>query len=436
MKRTLAVLLILAGLGAYVYFFEIKAKEQKAAAEKREKKLVSIDQFDMDRITLRNAHGEIVLRKEGDAWRLAGPVSAPADEQPVKQLLTALAGAESKSVIENVESLGAFGLEQPTVTITVADGDREETLRLGKRSPVSQDLYVQRSGEKQAVYQTAASLEGPAGKTAEEFRDKRLFGFAASKVTEVTLVDAGRTLKLKRNGDDWVISEPMPIDADDAIANGIPSDLASLRATAWLDESGSPAALAAHGLKEPQGRVVVTTTDGAVHTLRVGRLYDGDRAVQVEGTPQIVKVADWSVKNMLKNEFELRERRLVTLPKERVAKLVFQSDASTTTYTRSGTGWSLGDSESRPADNDRVNELLNSVVEMRATEWSASTGATQRQHGLTKPVKTIALYDEAGSLLQRLAFGADAESWGVWAQTTDKTVEAKVPNDLVKNLWP
>ena len=94
--RILVLLLLVAGLGAYLYWVEVP----KARQEATKAKLVSASPDDITAIDLIYPDREIALRKQDGAWRLTKPIEAPADDTAVKTLLTALTGAEVQKSLD------------------------------------------------------------------------------------------------------------------------------------------------------------------------------------------------------------------------------------------------------------------------------------------------------------------------------------------------
>jgi hypothetical protein len=436
MKRTLAVLLILAGLGAYVYFVEIKGTQKKEAAEKKAKKLVTLNALDIDRLSVVNAAGRIDLVHKDGAWHMTAPISAPADESAVSSLVSSLTAAETKEKIEKAADLAAFGLQPPKAEITAGYRDRQETVLVGRKSPVSQDLYTMRKGEPDVLL-VSGGLDASAERKPEEYRDKRLFSFDPDAVTAVTVVDGKDTLVVERSGNVWTITAPLRLAADETLAHGLAADIANLRASRFVVEAATPADLAAAGLKSPTSEVRAKLTSGATAIIRFGSADGSDRSAQVAGRPQIVRVADWSAKNVLKKANDLRDRRLFPVAKEQIAKLAFRTADKTITLQRTPQGWSVNDGSSlSAAKGETVDELLTALTDFRATEFKAATPRELKDKQLAPPLRTITAFDAAGARLAVLGFGMEEEGWAVWAQTADATSMAKASNDFVKNKWP
>src|SRR5262249_32245260 len=81
--RILILLLLVAGLGAYLYWVEVP----KARQEATKAKLVTATPDDVTSVDLVFPDREIALRKKEGVWRLEKPIDAPADDAVVLSLI-------------------------------------------------------------------------------------------------------------------------------------------------------------------------------------------------------------------------------------------------------------------------------------------------------------------------------------------------------------
>lgn len=435
MKRTLIVLLVLAGLGAYVYFVEVKGKQAEEKAEKAAKRLVPIEKEDIERLEIVNADKRMALSKADGKWRLTYPVTAPADTSVVEAVLTALTGAETKgSVKPEGDSLRAYGLLEPKLFFTVGSPKQTVKLTVGRKSPVSQDTYVQVDG-KPEIYLTNSNLDTTGNRKPDDLRDKQLFAFAPAEITAVTVKDGASTVVVRRRGEGWLVESPSKLEADASVADGLASDIANLRASGWIAETATPAQLAENGLAKPAVIIEAELSNGERKHIFVGNADGNDRAARIEGAPQIIKIADWSVKNLLKTPADLKDRRLFRADPGSVARLEFRSGDKGVDFRRQGDVWSVEANASNEGNTAKINELVAALAELRASEWTPAVKATLQAKKLAPPLRTVTAFDAAGKRLAAIKFGQEDDGWAVWAQTDDENMIAKAPNEFIK-AWP
>src|SRR5262245_57790724 len=120
--KSLAMLVILLALGAYVYFVEFTQDAEEAA----KKKLFVLDKETVTEVTLTYPARAITLKKDAAGkWRITQPVETEADETTVNNLISAIADAEVKRTLdETPPDLSVYGVTTPVVKLqlTLKDG--------------------------------------------------------------------------------------------------------------------------------------------------------------------------------------------------------------------------------------------------------------------------------------------------------------------------
>src|SRR3954452_1029212 len=103
LKSTLALVIVLAGLGAYIYFVTSKMPEggSTADAKKQEKVFASVQPDKIDEVKVSTASGDATtVRKDGGAWKITQPAELPASESEMSGLTSALGTVEITRVID------------------------------------------------------------------------------------------------------------------------------------------------------------------------------------------------------------------------------------------------------------------------------------------------------------------------------------------------
>jgi hypothetical protein len=98
LARILILAVLVAGLGGYLYFYEVPQAQKAAEKEK----LLGVTDDAITTIELGYPDRTIGLAKGDAGWRLTKPVEAPADEPVVKTLLTAITGAQVQKSLDEV----------------------------------------------------------------------------------------------------------------------------------------------------------------------------------------------------------------------------------------------------------------------------------------------------------------------------------------------
>ena len=98
--RSLLVLLVLAaGLGAYIYFVE--SKRDLTDPETRKDKVFTVETGKIEEVELRSPNGDTTLKKTGTTWQIVAPVTVPADEYTVSSLVSGLETLEMQRSLQD-----------------------------------------------------------------------------------------------------------------------------------------------------------------------------------------------------------------------------------------------------------------------------------------------------------------------------------------------
>lgn len=269
--RTLLVLfLLVAGLGAFVWFYERDLPGSDERAERAKQLLPELDTDAVTGLELATEKGTVVLTRSRPAsteagddaaapetaetgWHIASPLEARADEAAVEAVLSTLAGLERKRTLEDLDPAAA-GLDEPRARITIRAAEQETVLEVGASVPASGDVLVALD-ETLPYFVTGGGIVEQIDKAPGEWRDPDLFPWVRADVDRVRLVTPAGELLLARRGDEFWVEEPYTDRADPGAVSRLLTALTDLRAERFLDE---PAAES--GLAEPEARLEVVLT--------------------------------------------------------------------------------------------------------------------------------------------------------------------------------
>src|SRR4051812_41931408 len=97
---TLALILVLAGLGAYIYFVTWK-QDSGGSTPKQDKVFAGLASDKINSLTLKSESGTATsLKKEGDAWQITTPIQAKASDAEISNVTGALSSVEIGKVID------------------------------------------------------------------------------------------------------------------------------------------------------------------------------------------------------------------------------------------------------------------------------------------------------------------------------------------------
>jgi hypothetical protein len=238
-RGLLIAVVVLAGLGAAVYWTGKSGNKAQDKTSAESPKLISIPQDQIQKIQIeRSGEPPVVLDKTGGAWAIVAPKPLGADQDAVSSLVSALATVNSDRLIEQKASdLAQYGLLVPMlkVTATTKDGKTHE-LEFGDDTPTSSGVFAKIAGDPR-VFTISSYTKTSLDKSSNDLRDKRLLTFNSDKLTRVELIAKGQDVEFgKDNSNQWQILKPRPLRAD----GGPVEELISHLRDAKLDTAGTP----------------------------------------------------------------------------------------------------------------------------------------------------------------------------------------------------
>jgi uncharacterized protein DUF4340 len=272
LKSTIALLVVLIGLVAYIYF--IDAKKPASDAPETKAKAFTVDADQIEEIHIKPTSGDASrVAKANGTWQLVEPEKAEADQGQVSNAATSLAALEINRVVDdNPSDLSQYGLNPPKAEITFRAKGQKDThqLLLGEKTATGSDLYAKTPDQKR-VFLISGYLENTFERTPFDLRDKAALKFDQSKADGIEIVHDGTTA-LAKSGSEWAVTKPYKARADFAGAEAVLTSLSSLQMQKIVENDAKD--LAKYGLDKPDA--TITVNGGSTRaSLALGK-KDGD----------------------------------------------------------------------------------------------------------------------------------------------------------------
>ncbi len=255
--RTLLVLLVLVlGLGSYIWFYD---RDQPSSEERAElaKKAIPLKKDEVTAVSLQSDAGTVRLERasapkpkkekkdEGDdlvsaapaEWHIVEPLKARADASLVDGLLDALGALDTVRKLDDV-SVKEVGLDKPRATVKVKTADGEKVLKIGAEIPTSGTTIAALEGTKGAVV-VSDSILTEIRRNPGDWRDRQIYRGDRDHVQRITLVSGGQKVVLAKQGDSFRIESPIQDRADRDKIDDLFAELSGLTAERFVD-GGAP----------------------------------------------------------------------------------------------------------------------------------------------------------------------------------------------------
>ena len=446
LTSTLALVVVLGGLGAYIYFVTSKMPEGGSAAnadaKKQEKVFASLQADKIDDVKVSTAAGDATaLKKEGGAWKITQPAELPASESEVSGLTSSLGQVEIVRVIdENPASLNDYGLSNPRVQIEFkAAGDKGYSkLSIGEKTPTGGDYFARRNDEKK-VFLIPASLDTSFNRTTFDLRDKTLLKFERDKVDALDISAAGKTLAIAKDGGEWKMSKPVQTKADFGSVEGLVGRLQTVQMKSIAADNASPADLKKYGLDKPEATVNLNLGSARATLLFGGKAADNTVYARDASKPSVATVESALLDDMKKSADEYRRKDVFEFRPFNATHIEITRNGQTIALERTkGQGDNAPDKWKRVSptagdlDKDKSDGLLSKLSNIRAASFVDTTAKT----GLDKPAMTVVVKFDDGKKEDRATFGQVGDD--VYVSRPGEPGAAKINtaefNDVIKSF--
>ena len=436
LRSFLILLVVAAGLGAYVYFVESKKAPGDDAAKKE--KVFSVEADKIDEVAVKAEAGDrTTLKKNGAEWQIVQPLAASPDPAEVSGLTSNLASVEMQRVIdENPADLKEFGLDEPRVRVTFKAGGKEQTLDIGQKTPAGTDLYAMVAGQKK-VFLISSFLDSTFNRTTFDLRDKAVLKIDPAKVDALEVLKGADALALVKKDGEWQIERPLAARADFAAVDGLVDKITS----AQMKSIAAPEVteLKAYGLDKPAATVRIGTGSSQATLLLGAASGEGAVFAKDVSRPAVFTVESSLLDDLKKDAGDYRQKDLFDARAFNAARIELTRSGQVVAFEKGKVKDKDGKEEekwkqvlptARDVDSAKVESLVSLVTGARAMGFVTASTKTN----LDKPEVTIAI--KYNGKEERVAFarnGADGFAQRIGSPGA-ATVETATIDSITKAL--
>ncbi len=410
MRSTIALLAVLIGLGAYIYFVTWKQDGNTAASDEK-KVFQSVESDDIQELTIKAESGDrTTVRKEGESWRLVAPIQTGASVSDVIAAASALANLDVVRVIDEAPAdLAQYGLATPRVEVEYKAGDDKSAgkLILGAKTPTGGNVYAMKNDEKR-VFLVAEFQNASLNKSTFDLRDKSVMTVDRDKVEGVDVNVGGKSFAFVKKGEEWKVDQPLVATADFGTVQSLVGRVQGVQMKSIVTEQATPADLKKFGLEKPD--VAVTLNMGSARaTLAVGGAAGEDGVYARDVSKNMVVTVEKSLADDLKKPLDdYRRREAFDFRAFTANRVELTRAGQTVTFERvKGEGENAQDTWKRvnpnPGDVDKtkMDSFLAGLADIRATTFTTTTANT----GIEKPALVVYAKFEDNKKEERVTFG-------------------------------
>lgn len=446
--RTLVTMLVLVllggGIGLYAYF-GVHEKDRKADEKKEHddhlftpytlgEKLKDggIPPVEFTALSL-TANGQTtsLTRRPGEPWRIVTPVQAPADKLVLDSVVSQLQQAKFKSTVDekpDAAALAKYGLDKPSFELEaqaeVGEGHQKRSVKLkgGIENTYDGTVFMQKD-DQPTVYAGEGGARYAFAKSTFDLRDKEVFAYAAPDLTKIEVKAENNHFSLEKTDAGWQLVDPLHEAADNNTVVSLVASLKSDHATAFPPDE--PGLRAARGLEPPQTFAHFELADGGAVTFKAGKAKPdaGDTNVYalIDGAGGPVFATLAKAPELDRNPADLRDRTVLQLKKDQVAKIVFhpgaaldggiRADIVVERAARADGGmeeaWNVTAPRTGKAQTFKISALMWSLGGLKWTKAGEEKPKDWSKYGIDAKSRSVTFFGADGKELTRLVFGKD-----------------------------
>jgi hypothetical protein len=408
LRSTILLLVVLLGLGGYIYF---QGATPTDTTTKAEKLFPGFDASKLDELTVKSESGEITsLRKTDGVWSIVSPVNGLASETEVTGITSAVEALEVVRVVDDAPAdVKQYGLDTPRIEVEFkGDGGKlAGKVRVGAKTATGGNLYARRGDEPRVVL-VGTSGETSLNRSTFELREKRFVKLDRAKVEAIELQTGGTSGELVKKGEDWALAKPVAARADTSAVDGLFATLDSTEMKSVVTAAPTPDDLKKYGLDRPAATITLRSGTERRSISIGGKADEGTLYVRDSSKPDVYTVDSATADSLKKAVDDYRRKELFDLRAFNATHVELTRGGQTIVLERvKATDANAADTWKRlspnPGEPDRskVENMLATLADIRATAFVASKTA----NGLATPVLTVSAKFDEGKKDERVVFG-------------------------------
>ena len=409
LKSTLALLVVLVGLGAYIFF--VLAKKPDTTVTKQEKLFPALEASKIDDVKVKSESGDVTsLKKENGTWKIVSPIQVNAADSDATSLANALGDIEIVRVVEeNATDLKPYGLDSPRIDVEYKSSEAKTSghVLIGAKAAAGGNLYARREDQKRVVL-IAQYHESSLNKSTFDLRDKSIVKVDRDKIDGIDVKVDGKTFEFAKNNADWKMTKPVAARADFSAVDGLIGRIEGAQMKSIASASPSPADLKTYGFDKPQS-VVNLHLGSARATVEVGgKATDTTTYFRDTSRPEVYTIDTTSADDFKKPAEDYRKKELFDFRAFNATHVELTAGGKTIVLERvkakddkSPDTWHRVSPNPGDPDRSKVESLLAGLADIRATSFVDSTAKT----GLQTPALIVDAKFDDGKKQEKVTFG-------------------------------
>ncbi len=155
----IAGIIILALLLVFYLVLHNSSKEDSQDTEKTSETAFETTVEDISEAVFKSGENEYKFTKSDDIWKYNGEENFPLDQSAFGEIISKFEKIAADRVLEKPDNISEYGLDNPTVTVSLKDKDgKEQTLQFGDTNSVTSSSYMTLNKDNEKVYMVSSTI--------------------------------------------------------------------------------------------------------------------------------------------------------------------------------------------------------------------------------------------------------------------------------------
>jgi hypothetical protein len=391
MTSTVLLIVVLAGLGAYIYFVDSKRPggvpgPAGTIVESKEKVFPGVESDKIEEVKLTAEKDTTTLRKQEGTWKIVEPTALEADQNEPSGITSGITGLEYGRIVEeNAADLATYGLTEPRFKVSFkAAGGAGGEIHLGERTATGTDVYAAKAGEKR-VFLVPSFNETTFNKKTFDLRDKKVLNVKRDDIDSVEVTGAV-DVALARKGTEWTVTRPLQARGDYSTVEGLLTRVTGANMTKLVEQGSggslAPDVLAKYGLDKPQLTVTVGG-GGSKAAMAIGKEEEGSLYARDLSRPLIFTIDPATLTDLKKPADDYRNKNLFEFRSFNLARLRVVRGSDTHEFVKvpakaagESDKWQRTTNGGAAVDVDMTkwDDFVNKLTNLRAESFATAGG--------------------------------------------------------------
>ena len=407
LMKTLILFLILAVLGTYVYFYEIKGGEEREELAKLEEQLFNFETDSVRLVEIRSIFSQFRFSKTDDGWQIEQPIKTGGDKNTIDGMISTLKNLkkvrEFPVKLDDYKEYGLVGRSY-LATLIFNNGTRD-SVRFGDQTPVGSNVFAAKGDT--IVYTVMQNAKTTVSKQLFDWRDKSIAKVKQAEVREIRLKNKNGEFHLVKEGSNWSIESPRKLKGETSEVDNILRKLENGKAKSVVSENMDNSHK--YRLNKPEIEIDLYIGESKAHkNIKFSSLGKNVSNVKDDSRPQIFTVDSLFLKDLNKSLFDLRDKKIYTFNKDDIdSVIVFQGDSTVTMIKDTSDNWKFNTGED--LKTWKMNSLINNINNLSAKKFVKENAELTSKYGLKNPSRKVQLFGKNKLLVETL-FGEKRDS--------------------------